>query len=90
MHYSIRAQMLEIYNESIRDLLVDNNSSSGGGPNVLQLLSTQPSGENVPGANKVGLGVNTAAPVVVRHLPCPQRFSADVSRPLLRSACRWR
>ncbi|KAG2424812.1 hypothetical protein HXX76_014234 [Chlamydomonas incerta] len=50
MHYSIKAQMLEIYNESIRDLLVDNSS---GGPNVLQLLSTQPSGENVPGANKV-------------------------------------
>ncbi|KAG2429706.1 hypothetical protein HYH02_013963 [Chlamydomonas schloesseri] len=53
MHYSIRAQMLEIYNESIRDLLVDGGSSGGGGPNVLQLLSTQPSGENVPNANKV-------------------------------------
>jgi len=47
--YEIKAQMLEIYNESLRDLLVRKDSSS-----KLDILSTQASGCNVPNATKVG------------------------------------
>lgn len=42
--------MLEIYNENLRDLLVDGRS---GGVNKLDILATQASGCNVPGATQV-------------------------------------
>lgn len=45
--------MLEIYNENLRDLLVD----SRGGVNKLDILATQASGCNVPGATQVRCGV---------------------------------
>jgi len=47
--YRITVQMLEIYNESLRDLLADNARSQGR----LDILSTQASGCNVPGAVQV-------------------------------------
>lgn len=50
VEYTITVQMLEVYNESLRDLLVEH----GAAPQKLDLLNTQPSGCNVPGANKVG------------------------------------
>jgi hypothetical protein len=50
--YSIQVQMLEIYNESLRDLLLDTASASSAG-NRLELLATQASGCNVPGATQV-------------------------------------
>lgn len=50
--YTFRVQMLEIYNEVLRDLLVDGRS---GGQNRLDILATQASGCNVPGATQVGL-----------------------------------
>lgn len=46
--YEIKAQMLEIYNESLRDLLVRKDTST-----KLDILSTQSSGCNVPNATKV-------------------------------------
>lgn len=48
VEYEIKAQMLEIYNESLRDLLVPKDTS-----NKLDILSTQSSGCNVPNAIKV-------------------------------------
>ena len=50
MEYSIRVQMLEIYNESLRDLLRDPRQVQ---PPKLDLLNTQPSGCNVKGAEQV-------------------------------------
>eukprot|EP00210_Caulerpa_lentillifera_P005201 g4969.t1 len=46
--YQINVQMLEIYNESLRDLLFD--YSSGAVPQKLDIKSTQESGCNVPEA----------------------------------------
>lgn len=57
--YSIRCQMLEIYNESLRDLLVDPSGAVGGNgggpgnPSKLDILSTQASGCNVPAATQL-------------------------------------
>jgi len=48
VEYRITVQMLEIYNENLRDLLGD------GGTPRLEILSTQASGCNVPGAVQVG------------------------------------
>ena len=48
--YTFRVQMLEIYNENLRDLLVDGRS---GNVNKLDILATQASGCNVPGATQV-------------------------------------
>eukprot|EP00798_Chlamydomonas_sp_ICE-L_P020873 gene20873-27714_t len=47
VEYCIRVQMLEIYNETLRDLLSDDQSTSG---NRLDILNTQASGCNVPNA----------------------------------------
>lgn len=49
MQYSIKVQMLEIYNESLRDLLVRDPRSGA----KLDLLNTQPSGCNVKNAEQV-------------------------------------
>lgn len=48
--YEFRVQMLEIYNENLRDLLVDGRSCM---PNKLDILATQTSGCNVPGATQI-------------------------------------
>jgi kinesin family protein C2/C3 len=66
IEYRITVQMLEIYNEQLRDLLVGAGGGSGesasggnGGPNAaaptqkLEILSTLASGCNVPGAVQV-------------------------------------
>ncbi|GFH23042.1 uncharacterized protein HaLaN_20590 [Haematococcus lacustris] len=45
--YSIKVQMVEIYNETLRDLLVD-----GGHQVRLEIHNTQASGLNVPGAKQ--------------------------------------
>ncbi len=50
MQYKITVQMLEIYNESIRDLLVDPSSSAAR--MSLDILNTQSSGCNVPQATQ--------------------------------------
>lgn len=47
VEYTIKVQMLEIYNENLRDLLLDGSS---GGSNKLDILNTQASGCNVPNA----------------------------------------
>jgi kinesin family protein C2/C3 len=44
--YSFRLQLLEIYNETIRDLLSDNQET-------LKIVATRGSGSNVPGATQV-------------------------------------
>jgi hypothetical protein len=49
MEYRITVQMLEIYNESLRDLLADGCASG----TRLEILSTRASGCNVPGAVQV-------------------------------------
>ncbi|KAG1659504.1 hypothetical protein FOA52_015346 [Chlamydomonas sp. UWO 241] len=62
--YTIRCQMLEVYNESLRDLLIkdkDKAGADGGGwmgvggaaAPKLELLNTQPSGCNVRGAEQI-------------------------------------
>eukprot|EP00775_Hariotina_reticulata_P005972 gene5972-6211_t len=56
--YSFRVQMLEIYNEQLRDLLADGRSAAAS---RLDILATQASGCNVPGATQVE--VETAADV---------------------------
>mgnify|MGYP000491864718 CR=1 FL=1 len=48
MDYQINVQMLEIYNENLRDLLFDH--ASGEAPPKLEIRSTQESGCNVPEA----------------------------------------
>jgi hypothetical protein len=53
--YTITVQMLEIYNETLRDLL----GEPGGGGGRLDILSTQASGCNVPGATQVGRRLRT-------------------------------
>lgn len=50
--YVISVQMLEIYNDSIRDLLTDDPRGSSS----LQMNVTQPSGLNVPGAVRLQVG----------------------------------
>ena len=49
--YEIRVQMLEIYNEALRDLLVDEAEARQQRP--LELRDTQRSGANVPDAIQV-------------------------------------
>ena len=72
--YEIKVQMVEIYNESLRDLLVQNPNASK--PATLQVLSTQPSGCNVPGATQ--LRVDTAADVLrAMRLGARNRHSAE-------------
>ncbi|WIA16158.1 hypothetical protein OEZ85_012873 [Tetradesmus obliquus] len=48
--YTFRVQMLEIYNENLRDLLADGRSHASA---RLDILATQASGCNVPGATQV-------------------------------------
>ena len=48
IEYNIRVQLLEIYNESLRDLLVSEADARAQRP--LQLVTTQRSGNNVPDA----------------------------------------
>lgn len=77
--YTFRVQMLEIYNENLRDLLVDSRNC---GVNKLDILATQASGCNVPGATQVsrhsmGLFLVTgsaasASAFVATTLPCLQ------------------
>mmetsp|Transcript_37042 Transcript_37042/g.82352 ORF Transcript_37042/g.82352 Transcript_37042/m.82352 type:complete len:1045 (-) Transcript_37042:529-3663(-) len=47
--YDIKVQMLEVYNESLRDLLLDDQSNQ----TKLEILNTMPSGCNVPGAIQI-------------------------------------
>lgn len=54
--YTFRVQMLEIYNENLRDLLADGRSHANA---RLDILATQASGCNVPGATQVST-----------HVPC--------------------
>ncbi|GFR53047.1 hypothetical protein Agub_g15747 [Astrephomene gubernaculifera] len=70
--YTIKAQMLEIYNESIRDLLTEETGSSG----KLDILSTQPSGQNVPAAKQVEV-TNTADVLEMMRLGARNRHSAE-------------
>jgi kinesin family protein C2/C3 len=55
--YQITVQMLEIYNETLRDLFIDPRGGGGGAANRLDILSTQASGCNVPGAVQVRTSV---------------------------------
>ncbi len=64
--------MLEIYNESIRDLLSDDQ----GGSAKLDILSTQPSGLNVPGAMQIAVA-NTADVVAMMRVGARNRHSAE-------------
>eukprot|EP00798_Chlamydomonas_sp_ICE-L_P011916 gene11916-15018_t len=50
VEYKIKVQMLEIYNETLRDLLSEDQSSAG---NRLDILNTQASGCNVPNATQM-------------------------------------
>jgi hypothetical protein len=68
VEYRITVQMLEIYNEALRDLLVD---PAGSGANRLEILSTQASGCNVPGAVQVRVGGELE--VLARNVRAPRR-----------------
>ncbi|GIL60968.1 hypothetical protein Vafri_15770 [Volvox africanus] len=70
--YEITAQMLEIYNETIRDLLTEDQ----GGSNKLDILSTQPSGLNVPGATQIPVS-NTADVLTMMRVGARNRHSAE-------------
>ncbi|GLC61873.1 hypothetical protein PLESTB_001813300 [Pleodorina starrii] len=70
--YVITAQMLEIYNESIRDLLTEDQSAI----NKLDILSTQPSGLNVPGATQITV-TNTSDVVTMMRVGASNRHSAE-------------
>ena len=50
VEYVIRVQLLEIYNEQLRDLLAD---AEAGGPQRLDIRNTAASGLNVPDARQV-------------------------------------
>lgn len=50
MRYVIRVQLLEIYNEQLRDLLSD---AEAGCPQRLDIRNTAASGLNVPDARQV-------------------------------------
>lgn len=60
VEYEIRVQNLEVYNEKLRDLLVRNSNSP---PTELTILSTQPSGRNVPDATQLKVGLRSSARV---------------------------
>ena len=98
--YMIKVQMLEIYNESLRDLF-----RAGGGSQAakLELLNTQASGCNVRNAEQVG----RAAPCIAladvarvpRTRPCAiylysaisaSATSDDEARPPASIPARWR
>lgn len=49
--YDIRVQMLEIYNEVLRDLLTQDTTKK----NRLDIMSTEKSGENVPDATQMSV-----------------------------------
>jgi hypothetical protein len=67
--------MLEIYNENLRDLLVDSRNC---GANKLDILATQASGCNVPGATQVGRHRMVALLVCPKQCCCfSQRFCHD-------------
>jgi kinesin family protein C2/C3 len=73
--YAIRVQMLEIYNEALRDLLAGSSggdvvggaSASSTDSNRLDILSTQPSGCNVPGATQVAVSASAHVLDVMRR-----------------------
>lgn len=92
VEYKITVQMLEIYNENLRDLLNGDRSA----PNRLDILSTQASGCNVPGAVQVRVLRQQRQPLE-RRWPFALFRSAALSRWLLPShlcvtyqTCRWR
>ena len=54
MTYSIKVQMLEVYNDSLHDLLAAPSCDASPPPEALKILSTLASGCNVQGARQVG------------------------------------
>jgi kinesin family protein C2/C3 len=64
VEYHITVQMLEIYNETLRDLLVDSSSSNAS---RLDILSTQASGCNVPGATKLEVHTTNHVERIMSH-----------------------
>jgi hypothetical protein len=58
--------MLEIYNENLRDLLADGRSHANA---RLDILATQASGCNVPGATQVSATAQLCRFLSVRLLP---------------------
>ncbi|KAG2488239.1 hypothetical protein HYH03_013230 [Edaphochlamys debaryana] len=72
MSYTITAQMLEIYNETIRDLL----SEEQGKDNKLDIHVTQPSGLNVPGATQIPVDT-TSDVLAMMRVGARNRHSAE-------------
>ncbi|MEW5299266.1 MAG: hypothetical protein WDW36_002299 [Sanguina aurantia] len=72
VQYTIKVQMLEIYNETLRDLLSPDQSRD----NRLDILSTQSSGSNVPGATQVIVS-NTADVMRMMRQGSKNRHSAE-------------
>jgi hypothetical protein len=71
----VRVQLLEIYNESLRDLLLPEAQARAGAP-PLAIQSTQRSGSNVPDA--IQLPVSTAEEVLrVMALGARNRATAE-------------